>query len=128
MLTVTFQTVISCNGCNESEAFASEYPLSFGEEDDDEEDDTDNAGGRNLGLEGSDNKVFQSLNAASIITNIERRMNVALPNFGKIAEATIVTQQAGETGGTDMKHMRSSYYYEEEEYGVSVYHLLMSCY
>lgn len=102
---VQFQTVISCDGCSDEEAFASEYPESFG-------DLTEDNLRRKLRLDGS-----RILNAGLVLNTIERKLNVAVPNLGRIGEVSISTEQ-----NAPAKHMRS-YYYEEEMVSTSHLHV-----
>ncbi|KAG7372165.1 laminin G domain containing protein [Nitzschia inconspicua] len=93
---VQFQTVISCNGCSDEEAFASYYPESFG-------DLTDDNFHRHLHLDES-----RTLSAGLILNEIERKIAIAVPDIGRIGEVSISTEQDAKA-----KHMRSSYFGEE---------------
>lgn len=93
---VKFQTVISCNGCSDEEAFATEYPESFG-------DLTDGDFRRKLRFDGS-----RILDAGLVLDKIERKLNFAVPNIGRIGEAFVSAEQ-----DAPAKKMRSAYYNEE---------------
>ncbi|KAL3932375.1 MAG: hypothetical protein SGARI_003979, partial [Bacillariaceae sp.] len=92
---IRFQTIISCDGCPDDEAFASEYPESF---------DGIDAGDERRALRfGGEN--FRPLSAGLVLSEIEAKITTAIPDLGRIGEATIMTESE-ETA----KHMRSSYY------------------
>jgi hypothetical protein len=91
-----FQTYISCDACAEDEAFASEYPDSFG-------DFTENGDHRNLHLDSS-----QVLNAGLIFTTIDHKFSAAVPEIGRVGEVSVLPEQR-----SLRRHMRSYYFNEE---------------
>lgn len=99
---IRFQTIISCDGCPDDEAFASEYPASFGGLDDGES-------RRALRFDGEN---ARPLSAGLVLSQIEEKISTAIPDIGRIGEATILTESE-ETA----KHMRSSYYAPGGGYG-----------
>ena len=92
---IRFQTIISCDGCPEDEAFASEYPASFSRM-------TSGDMRRGLRLDG---EKIHSLSAGLVLSQIERKVIAALPDIGRIGEATILTQSE-----QPAKHLKSTYY------------------
>jgi hypothetical protein len=94
-LILEFETVISCDGCNEDEAFASRYPSTYGPANS-----TDASGVRR-------NLAGEPLDAGKIMEEIEKRIQEVLPELGAITDATIHTESDG--GVAKMKLRGSSH-------------------
>lgn len=92
---IWFQTIISCDGCPEDEAFASEYPDSF---------DRISSGDMRRALR-LDGENIHSLNAGVVLSQIEQKLITVMPEIGRIGEATILTKSA-----IPAKHLKSTYY------------------
>lgn len=83
-LLLQFETIISCDNCTEEEAFASEYPSSFSP--------VNENGGRARALsEGSD----LHLSAARVLRYIDFNLRAAMPEIGRITDATILIHPTG---------------------------------
>jgi hypothetical protein len=92
---IRFQTIISCDGCPEDEAFASEYPSSFSRMP---------AGDMRRALR-LDDKTTHLLSAGLVLSQIEQKLIAAVPDIGRIGEATILTESE-----KTAKHLKSTYY------------------
>jgi hypothetical protein len=112
---IRFQTFISCDGCPDDEAFASEYPESFGNY-------SEGAFHRDLLL---DSRSTIPLNAGFVVIAIEKKFSYFIPNIGRVGEATVLAQQQG-----PIKLMRSYNYKEvvsSNDYSDLVHASFISC-
>jgi hypothetical protein len=91
-LILEFETVISCDGCNEDEAFASRYPSTYGPP-------CHRRVLRHL--------VSEPLDAGKIMEEIEKRIKEVLPDPGDIIDAIIHTESDG--GVAAMKQRTTNY-------------------
>jgi hypothetical protein len=79
-LILEFETVISCDGCNDDEAFASNFPSTYGP----------SSGRRALR-----HLASEPLDAGKIMEEIEKRIKYVLPDLGHITDAIVQTKSDG---------------------------------
>jgi hypothetical protein len=74
-LTIQVQTIISCDGCMEEDAFAATYPSTFGSSD--------------------SRRLTGGVDAGAILQEIEKRVQSVLPGLGQIDEASVLGKEGG---------------------------------